>query len=266
MKRTYYFAYLLRLFIGFPFISCEDDEGYMGSEGEGEILKQPVLPPSIHSTTLMWKRISESNTVISKRTHQNGQKNRSSENFSFKGMEDLLDHKYACIVWETEDPNMMFRVKIDVSGTDLDYNEGYYITNGSITLVDDNVRKHIDKFYVANPVNIADPTVTSGEFNVKYRVFEPIYGHIFMACSNGEGKASQRVSDNMDFTASHYRMHTADSINIDPEMNSSLKMNLDTIKGQPNSRSGVVMMDFYSKHGYDDTLKLVPRIIGLNFD
>ncbi len=214
MKRTNYFAYLLLLLIGFAFISCEDDEEYMETEEEGESLKQPVLPPSNLTMTLPWDSISDPDEVSSLRTHLDGQKNRSSENFSFEKMKDFLNHKYACIVWETNDPNMLFKVKIDVTGTDLDYNDGNYLTDGSVTLVDDNVRKHIDKFYIANPINLVDPSAKSGEFKVTYRVFEPIYGHIFMACSNGEGKANRRVSDNMEFTASYYRVHTADSINI----------------------------------------------------
>lgn len=54
---------------------------------------------------------------------------------------------------------------------------------------------------------------------------------------------------------------------IDPIMNESLNANLDTVEKlyKKPLRAGAILMDFYNKHGVDDKLDLVSRIVNLNF-
>lgn len=55
-------------------------------------------------------------------------------------------------------------------------------------------------------------------------------------------------------------------LDIDPIMSKALSDNLEGVEKLKHPvRTGVILMDFYNKHGNDDPYQNVQRIINLNF-
>lgn len=91
------------------------------------------------------------------------------------------------------------------------------------------------------------------------------------ACANGDSDKKtmflifNSVAGRLTHTPWDYAWGNGDA--IDPIMNKSLNANLDTVQNLYSKplRTGVVLMDFYNKHGDDDDCHLVQRIIDFNF-
>ncbi len=74
------------------------------------------------------------------------------------------------------------------------------------------------------------------------------------------------VAGRLTHTPWEYAWGSHDAVlKIDPTMNDALSDNLGLFENKKKFRTGMLFMDFYNKHGYDDSHHLVERIINSNF-
>ncbi len=183
MKKANYFCKLMLLAgLCLTAFSCsEDDAG--------------GIEPPLRGETQKTK-----GSVVSEDGPQKNQSHRSSNNFY---VNELVNYNKpnAFIRWTLDagKENIQFKVKIDKSGTDPDFYQGQYITHGTITPIDDNVRKY-KKLYIADPKN------AKGDFTVHYEIGVPEARHIYLACKDVGGSKSKRASENIVFQASRYKI------------------------------------------------------------
>lgn len=107
----------------------------------------------------------EKRTVVSEKGPKKGQKHRSSDDFSTKGMNS------GKILWTCDDDNITFDVNINKSGTD-----GVFATSLYNNAVTDFISS--DKLYIANPKNATQ------SFTITYRIIPDEGGYCYVTSSN----------------------------------------------------------------------------------
>jgi len=139
-------------------------------------------------------------SVRSEKGPQKGQKHRSSDNFSTKGLK--TDNGSPSYMVVSCPDNVSFKVNIDIKGgSDDEWAKDVY--NGAILPY-----RSEDKFY------IADPSGASSSFDVRFTAFSPSADHIFVSspgrCLSGQ---KHRASNNFQLPKSHtrYLVHTSRS-------------------------------------------------------
>ncbi len=174
--------------------SCSDEDN----------LPDRDFPPFVLGDS--FKNGTDPDTVLSTFSPFSGEEHRSSHNFSIRGQK-YFGYPNAFIRWtiDTTDQTLKgvkFKVKIDKPGTDPYLNNGSYIGNGDITIIDDVVRSSPTKLYIADPDGSSDKFP---QFPILYQVCIPQSRHIYMHCK--EASTSGRSSENIYFEASRYRVH-----------------------------------------------------------
>ncbi len=138
-------------------------------------------------------------TIVSESKPWSGQKERSSENFSTKGL-----GKGSHILWSCPE-GISFDVKIDkTAATDPVYASG--LKNGSITPY-----KAEDKMYIANPKN------ASSKFTVRFTVFTPTDGGVYVwSAKEHMAGQSHRSSTNFKFDSPYslYRVSCPEGVSF----------------------------------------------------
>ncbi len=107
----------------------------------------------------------EKRTVVSEKGPQKGQKHRSSNDFSTKGM------KNGKILWTCDDDNITFDVNINKSGTD-----DVFATSLSNNTITDFISS--DKLYIANPKN------ATKSFTITYQIISDESGYCYVTSAS----------------------------------------------------------------------------------
>ncbi len=185
MKKTNCFCKLLLAGLCLTTFSCSEDDAIKGAE------------PPLRGETLKTK-----GSVTSEDGPQKGQLHRSSKNFSIADLANV-NVSNAFIRWTLDagKTNIQFKVKIDKSGTDIDFYQGQYISDSTITTIDANIRKYKDKLYIADPKN------AKSDFKVYFEICVPEARHVYLDCENVGGSKSKRASENITFHASRYKIN-----------------------------------------------------------
>lgn len=148
------------------------------------------------------------------------------------------------------------------------FREGHDAVNVRDIWPDDGVAAHVSNGY--NTFYIEDRYYDAGEaiHDTKEKK-NLVSAAITDACDNQNNQTMYIIFNSVAGRPVHTPWDYAwGGIDINPEMNPALSSILDTVEKsyQTPVHIGVVLMDFYNKHAYDDPHHLVERIINLNFE
>ena len=154
-------------------------------------------------------------SVVSEDGPRDGQKHRSSSNFSTKGMNK------GKILWTCESDDITFDVYIDKTGSD-----DVFATSLFNTAITDFIES--DKLYIANPAN------AKGDFTITYEIIEENAGCVYItsAASHLDGQ-DHRSSQNFNLgDSNHYLVQCPDSVSftIEQDVTGSDKVVYENVK------------------------------------
>lgn len=227
-------------------------------------------------------------SVKSRNKPKDGQSHRSSDNFSTKGMVSATH-----ILWSCPD-GVSFKVQIDKDGTDGTYADN--LKNGSITEIGE--AKDKDKLYISDPKGSKEEYFTisytlitkdDNHYMVEDRYFDAgeaihdthekdrLMKEMFGKASGNDSKYADclfitytSVAGRASHSPWEYAWGGGPILKIDPEMSTALHNYLkghidDRHNHKGGVRLGIVLLDFYNKHGHDDPYHNVEDLINLNY-